>query len=170
MNDAAESAERRPIRRVTHRSTFNVRQSGGRFGRRLDGLLDASGDFAKRRRLVDREVGEHLAIEVDVGEFQAVHELAVAQSIGARRRADANDPERAELALLELAAREGEIQRALDLLFRMAIELALGAAIAASQFQNVFTFLQSLVSAFYAWHQSLLNQWPVVSGQWSVAN
>src|SRR5213592_440339 len=126
-----ESAEC-PIHRATHRSRFDLERSGGRgFCRRLDGLLDAPGDFRKRRRLVDREVGQHLAVEVDVGELQAVHKLAVAQAVGARRRTDAHDPERAKFALLELAARESEIQRALDLLFRMAIKLALGAAIAA---------------------------------------
>ena len=69
---------------------------------------------------------------------------------------DAHYPKRSEVALLELAAREGEIQRSFYLLFGVTIEFAFGAAIAASKFENIFPFLQSFVSAFSAWHKSLL--------------
>src|SRR5262249_16693690 len=109
----------------------------------------------ERRWLVDCEVCQHLAIQLDIGELQPVHELAVAQSVGARGGADSHDPQRAKVSLLELAPGERKIERAFDLLLRVTIQLALCAAIAAGEFQNSFSFLQTFVSTFSARHKSL---------------
>src|SRR5688572_2135106 len=53
-------------------------RSGSRGGRAigLDGLFDFAGDLRKCSRFVDGQVGEDLAVEVDIGEFQPMHELA----------------------------------------------------------------------------------------------
>src|SRR5712692_812169 len=100
---------------------------------RFQGLLHLSGYLGEGCGLVDREIGKHFAIEIDFGELQTVHKLAVAQSVRARCRADANDPQRAEVAFLELATGEGKVERALYLLLCVSIELALRAAITAGK-------------------------------------
>src|SRR5262245_35408223 len=71
--------------------------------RRLD-------DLRKRARVADGEVGQDLAIEIDLGLLEALDELAVAQALGADGRVDADDPQAAELALplLAVARRVGE--------------------------------------------------------------
>src|SRR4051794_39185105 len=68
--------------------------SGGR--RRLTGGVGESGE---RLGVADGDVGEHLAVELDPGELQPVHELAVVQAVLARGGVDARDPQPAEVAL-----------------------------------------------------------------------
>src|SRR5262245_63766338 len=77
-----------------------VRASLGLFagsGQRGFGLLR---DLGKRRLVMDGKVGQHLAVDVDRGPLQSVHERAVAHSLLAYRRVDPGDPQRAEFALL----------------------------------------------------------------------
>ena len=47
----------------------------------------------------NREIGERLAVDFDIGLFEAIHEGAVFQSKLAGSRVDAGDPQGAELAL-----------------------------------------------------------------------
>ena len=61
-----------------------------------------------------RDVREHLAVERDPGEFQRVNELAIGQSLGADRSVDALDPQRAEVAFLNLAVAIGVLPGLLD--------------------------------------------------------
>src|SRR5436305_14437853 len=68
--------------------------------RRLPGAL---GKTSERLGVANGDVGEHLAVELDLGQPQAVHELAVAHALLAGGRVDALDPEPAELALAVLA-------------------------------------------------------------------
>src|SRR4051812_36486397 len=82
----------------------------GRAERRL-GLADHLGE---RRRLVDRELAELLAVEADVRLLQAGDQAVVGHAEGARRDVDARDPHLAVLALLALAADEGLLLRSLD--------------------------------------------------------
>src|SRR5215204_2709411 len=72
---------------------FRIRLSG----RGLPGLL---GKASERLGVADGDVREDLAVELDAGLLQAVHELAVRHALLARRGVDANDPETAEVALL----------------------------------------------------------------------
>src|SRR5437868_5929367 len=66
-------------------------------GRRtLPGKLDES---AKRIAVADRDLGEHLAVHLDAGLLQAVHQLRIAQPLLAGGGVDADDPEAAEVAL-----------------------------------------------------------------------
>src|SRR4051794_4835671 len=66
-------------------------------GRTLPGLL---GKASERLRVAHGDVGQRLAVELDAGGLQAVHELAVAEALLAGGRVDAGDPEAAEVALL----------------------------------------------------------------------
>ena len=69
--------------------------------------------FAQRRKpggIVDRQIGQDLAIQFDAGLLQSIDELAVADTVQLGGGADAHNPDRTELALLLLAAALGELQ------------------------------------------------------------
>src|SRR3954452_14713105 len=53
------------------------------------------------------DVGQHLAVELDLGQAQAVHQLAVAHALLAGGGVDPLDPQAAELALAVLAVAVG---------------------------------------------------------------
>src|SRR5204863_8604412 len=74
--------------------------------------------LAERRQVVHGEVGEHLAVHLDAGLLETVDQAAVAQPELARAGVDAHDPERAEIALLLLAADVGVLERLGDGLLR----------------------------------------------------
>src|SRR5690606_7498803 len=65
-------------------------------------------------RLVDREIRQHLAVDLDAGLVEAVDEAAIGQAVLADSGVDALDPERAEIALAILAVAIGILQRLLD--------------------------------------------------------
>src|SRR5258706_523392 len=80
------------------------RQRGlGLFGNRLE-----------RRRLVNGEIGQNLAVDRDARLGQAVDEDAVGHAEGTNRGIEALDPQRAESALLALAVAEGVLPGLLD--------------------------------------------------------
>src|SRR5450759_63308 len=79
--------------------------------------------------IVDRHVGEHLAVQVDLGLLEAVHEHGVRQAVEARAGVDAGDPQLADLALLGLAVAVGVLQRVLHLLLGGLERAALGTVI-----------------------------------------
>ena len=68
------------------------------------GLLD---DRLERRRLVDREIGQHLAVDRDPGLGEPVDKPAVGEAERTHRGVEALDPQRAEGALAPLAVAEG---------------------------------------------------------------
>ena len=70
---------------------------GFRSGQRGFGLLR---NLRKRRLVVHRQIGEHLAIDVDRGLAQSVDERAVCHAELAHGGVDPRDPQRAEFALL----------------------------------------------------------------------
>src|SRR5579883_24056 len=87
-------------------------------------------DRAERLEVVHGEIREHLAVDGDAGLLQAVHQPAVGQAELARRGVDAHDPQRAELALLLLAADVGVLHRLDDRLLGDAEHLASGVVVA----------------------------------------
>src|SRR4051812_47318206 len=64
--------------------------------RRLAGAL---GESAEGLGVAHGDVGQHLAVELDPGQLQAVDERAVAHAVLPRGGVDAGDPEAAEVAL-----------------------------------------------------------------------
>src|SRR5581483_4379621 len=64
------------------------------------------GDRLERRRLVDREIREHLAVHRDARLGEAVDKSAVGQTERTHRGVQPLDPKRAERALLALAVAE----------------------------------------------------------------
>src|SRR5437762_705072 len=83
--------------------------------------LRLRGDGAERGRVADREVGEHLPVELDAGLRAAVHELVVREPVAARGRVDPGDPEAPEVTLPDLAVAVGVDERAVDLLLGVAV-------------------------------------------------
>src|SRR5829696_2066866 len=90
----------RLVRGARERIGFRNRLSG----RGLPGFL---GKTSERLWVADGDVREHLAVDLDLSQLQAVHELAVRHALLARRRVDAHDPETAEVALLVAAIAVG---------------------------------------------------------------
>src|SRR6185295_13919514 len=82
-----------PTRRRPRESGFRVRLSG----RGLPGFL---GKTSERLGVADGDVRQDLAVELDAGRLQAVHELAVRHALLARGGVDPHDPEATEVALL----------------------------------------------------------------------
>src|SRR5690606_30595814 len=69
-------------------------------GERALGLLDERG---KGRGLVNRQIGENLAVHLDLSPAEAVDKSTIGQAMLAHGGVDALDPEGAEIALLDLA-------------------------------------------------------------------
>src|SRR5260370_6547032 len=69
----------------------------------LEGGLGLFDQGLKRRRFPHRQIGHDLAVDLDPGLQDAVHELRVGEAMLARRGVDALDPQAAERALLVAA-------------------------------------------------------------------
>src|SRR5262249_30639567 len=69
-------------------------------GKRVLGGLDQRGEG---RRVVDGQVGQDLAVDLDAGQVQALDEPVVGHPVRAGRGVDPLDPELAEVALARLA-------------------------------------------------------------------
>src|SRR5882757_9243361 len=87
--------------------TTSKPRAGKRDGLRRQRGLGLFGDRLERRRLVDGEVRQHLAVHRDARLRQAVDKHAVGHAERAHRRVQALDPQRAKRALLALAVAEG---------------------------------------------------------------
>src|SRR5919109_2339868 len=71
------------------------------------GLPGSLGKTSKRLGIADGDVGEHLAVELDAGLAEAVHELAVAHALAPRGGVDPDDPQAAEVTLAVAAGGGG---------------------------------------------------------------
>src|SRR5262245_35835220 len=124
-----------------------VASGGGR--QRSLCLLD---DRLKRRRLADREVGQHLAVDQQPGLAEAVDEPAVGKAERAHRRIEPLDPERAEGALAALAVAIGILVRLLDRLLGDANGVLAPAVIAFGGFEDFLVLGVSGDAALDACH------------------
>src|SRR6185437_602212 len=113
------------------------------------GFLD---DRLKRRRLVDGEIGQHLAIDHHAGFRQAVDEAAVVEPEGSHRRVEALNPQRAERALASFAVAEGVLPRLLHRLLGDANGVLAPAVIALGGFENFFVLGVTGDATFDAGH------------------
>jgi hypothetical protein len=88
---------------------FALRVAGRWIGR-WSGSLGDLDDASKRRGIADGDVGQDLAIDLDVGRLEAGDEAPVGQAVRAGRGVDPDDPEAPEVALplLAVAGRVGE--------------------------------------------------------------
>ena len=106
--------------------------SGGqaeRLANRFDDLIECLG-------IGNGHVGQHFAIELDIGFFQAVDELAIAKPSLADSRVDTDDPELAELAFSNASIAKRIDARADDRFFGRTKQPASTAAIALGLFKE----------------------------------
>ena len=98
----------------------------------LQGLLGDVCQRGERRCIVDSHIGEHLAVELDAGLLQTVHETGVRNAVDAGSRVDAGDPQTTDLALLVAAVALHALHRLHDLLLGVAIRTRLRSVVTAS--------------------------------------
>src|SRR5690606_23572696 len=120
-------------------------------GQRVPGLGD---DRLERVALVHREIGEHLAVELDAGALQPVHELRIGEALGADAGIDALDPQAAKAALLHLAVAIGILAGLLDRLAGDADRVLATAVIALRLIQNALVLGARGRAALDACHRS----------------
>src|SRR5437016_1892007 len=110
------------------------------------------GDRPEGLRIADRQVCEHLAVELDVRLLQAGDELVVREPVRPRSRVDPHDPETAEGPLLVLAIPVRVGQRVVDLLLGVAIRGLLEAPVPLGLLQDLAPLLPRRDRALDAWH------------------
>src|SRR5262252_10779248 len=131
------------------------------------GLLD---DRLERRRLADREVGQHLAVDRDPGLAQAGDKSAVGEVEGAHRRVEPLDPQGAEGALAPLAVAERVLVGFLDRLLGDADRVLAPAVIAFGGFQDLLVLGVRGDAAFDPGHDELLestDELPEAVSRWA---
>src|SRR5271163_2700791 len=121
--------------------------SSRRLGQMPLGSLDDRGEC---RRLGDREVREHLAVDLDASRDQARDEAAVGETVFARSRVDALNPQGAEFALAVLAVAVGILHRLFNGLLRRANGILAAAEIAFGGAQNFLVLGVGSYAAFDA--------------------
>src|ERR1700728_1039466 len=84
------------------------------------------------------DIGQDLAIQLDASLFQSIDQLRIAEVVELGCSRDADDPQRAELALLLTAAGGGELEAALYCFLGCLVELGLGEEVAACALENLF--------------------------------
>src|SRR5260370_5197561 len=77
----------------------NASGSGGGLRRLLERSLRGRGDRLESLGLADGDVGQHLAVEIESGQLDAVHELRVGHPVLPRAGIDPLDPQGAEIPL-----------------------------------------------------------------------
>src|SRR5687768_3185236 len=115
------------------------------------------GGGCQRRKggfITDGQVSQDLAVDLDPGLAQAVHEHAVTHVVLVRRRVDAGDPEAAEVALLVATVTIGVPPAALHRLLRGTPQLAARAEGAARGLHDLLFALQAHDVRFDSWHGS----------------
>ena len=102
--------------------------------------------------LVDGHFAEDLAVQVDAGLFQAVHEGGIVHAVGLAAGADAGDPQAAEISLFQAAADVAVAAGLHHGLVGHFVVLALGAPVALGQTQDLVSMLARHHRAFYSCH------------------
>src|SRR5262249_8993549 len=127
---------------------------GSRSSAGLERGLGLLGHGLEPGRIAHRQVGEHLAVELDLGLLAAGDELAVREPLLPGRRVDADDPERAHRALANLAITVGVDERAVDLLLGAAVAGVLEAPVALGLLEDLAALLARVDRSLDAWHRS----------------
>ena len=118
-----------------------------------------------------RQIGQHLAVDLDAGQVQPVDQAAVAQAVEASPGVDALDPQLAEVPLAGAAVPEGVLHRVHELLVGRPVGTALVAVVPLRLFQNGAVVLATMDGSLDSGHRgssSLLVgscSWPGSSGR-----
>ena len=112
-------------------------------------------DLRKGVGVVHSQVGEYLAVHVEIRFAVRPHELRVADALLARGRVDAGDPQLAEVALALAPIAVGVLQGLFDRVFCRAVRFAPAAPVALGHVQNFLATPPSLRLVSCAWHGGL---------------
>ena len=103
------------------------------------GVLHLLYDGLESGGIVEGEVGEDLAVDLDAGLVDETHELGVAEVFEASGSVDTLNPESAEVALLILAVAIGVGQTLFPGVLGNGPYVAAAAEVAAGEFEDFFT-------------------------------
>lgn len=103
-----------------------------------EGFLRGLNQTGEGLGIVDGDLGEHLAVDGDLGFLETAHELGVGDVVDAASGIDPLDPKFAVVALDEATGIVRVTERVTDLLFGGFEEEVLGAEIAFSSLQDLF--------------------------------
>src|SRR6266850_3523478 len=112
-------------------------------------------DLCEGRLVHHGQIGEHLAVDLDVGALQARHECAVGHAELAHRSVDARDPQRAKLALAVAAVAVGVLPRLHHRLLGDPVDVAPAAAESLGLLDYFFVARTRRYASFYSWHVAL---------------
>src|SRR5262245_27993455 len=144
LSQAATSAS--AVRSSSASSARNLRAGRGGLGPRH------ARELREGRRIVERERGQDLAVDLDSGLLEARDHPAVREAVLACGGTDPYDPERARVALLLLAVAVGVREALLERLARLAIRLAAASDEALGLLHRLLVTAACLRAAFGAWH------------------
>src|SRR5581483_6668791 len=112
-------------------------------------------DLREGGRIGHREIGQHLAVELDVRLSAAGDELVVGEPFLSRRGVDPDDPEAPEVALPVLPVTVRVDERVLDLLLRPPVGLALEPPVALGLLEDLAPLLAGVDRSFDSRHYFL---------------
>src|SRR6185503_14030415 len=123
-----------------------------------EACFDLTGDLGERGLVAYREIGQHLAVDLDVGALQARHEDAIAQAMLAHRSVDAGDPQRAEGTLLVAAIAVGILPRLHQRLLGDAVDVLAPAAKPLGLLEDLLVARARRDSTLDSWHGGSLGR------------
>ena len=106
---------------------------------RCSGVLHLVDNSLESGGIVEGEVGEHLAVDLDACLVDKTHELAVAEVLQTGSCIDALNPESTEVALFVLAVAVGVGQTFFPGVFCYGPDVAAAAEVAAGEFEDFLT-------------------------------
>src|ERR1700682_436340 len=119
------------------------------------GAATRDGDqFAEGFRVTDRQVREHLPIDVDTGQLEAMHDLFVGQPLAAGGRVDPGDPQLAHVALACPPIAIGVLERMEHRLVGRPEERPVRHPEALGEAEDLLVAPPGGDAALYAWHLS----------------
>ncbi len=124
----------------------------------LQRLAREVGHLGEPLGVEDRQVGQDLAVQVDLGLFQPADEFAVGHAQGPQRGVDADDPQGAELPFPDFAVPVGEGKGPFHGLPGGPVEPAPAAAESLGHPQKFFAARPGGNAFLDAWHNELLSQ------------
>jgi len=118
----------------------------------LVGLFSLGYERSKSRGVVDRNVRQDLSVQIDTGALEPVDELTVRDLGHAAGGIDSNDPERAEVPLLQPAADIAITQRFLDGFLGRSIQLGLCEEKTLGSSKGLVAIVSPIGTSFDSWH------------------
>jgi hypothetical protein len=129
-------------------------ESGAILG--FNGLLRLSEDSVKSLFVRDGQIGKNLAVQIDIGGFQAFHKAGIGQTAVADGSGNTGDPKTAELSLPTLTVAVFILPSLVNSILGVAEEFAAETAETLGTQENALTTLARGRSISGTWHSLFL--------------